>query len=327
MTEGTKYHYLYRITNKINGKIYIGQTIDYIRRWYEHKRAARSGKSGQIISYAIAKHGEDNFKFEIIATCRGYDDVNFIEEELIKQYDCLVSGGKGYNISLGGETAPKTEEWKKKVSQSLMGHSVSDETKEKLSKANIGKIISDETREKISLAMIGRDVSKDTRKKLSEINKGNTNCLGKQNALGYCHTDKAKEKIGAAFRGKTNLYCKGKSWKIVNGKRKWQLYYSEEEKKKECSVCHDIKEFDNFYSQKKARYGLSSSCRDCLNLAKKKKRGTLEKTLLLDDNKKKCSKCGEVKDFELFNKRTDGELASWCKGCYNEYRREKRLTD
>ena len=44
--------------------------------------------------------------------CRTYEDANIIEAELIKQFDCLASGGKGYNFSLGGETAPKSEAFK-----------------------------------------------------------------------------------------------------------------------------------------------------------------------------------------------------------------------
>lgn len=106
--------------------------------------------------------------------------------------------------------------------------------------------------------------------------------------------------------------------------KKKTSFYDEENKKKECTVCHDVKSFDDFYNQKKAKHGLSPACRDCLNLAKKKKRGTLEKASLLSENKKRCTKCEEVKDFELFNKRTDGGLASWCKDCYNEYRRNRR---
>ena len=93
---------------------------------------------------------------------------------------------------------------------------------------------------------------------------------------------------------------------------------------KECTVCGEIKGFDEFYKQAKAKCGLTPACRDCLNLAKKKKRGTLDKVLLAEEGKKKCSKCQEVKEFSEFNQRTDGGLSPWCKSCYNEYRRSLR---
>jgi group I intron endonuclease len=133
-------HYIYKITNKINQKIYIGQTINPSKRWAGHINQAKQDNPNQIISIAIKKYGQDNFSFEVIASCRSYEDANWAEEELIRQYDCLAFGGKGYNLSLGGEVAPKTDEWKQKVSQTLMGHPVSKETAQKISLANMGHI-------------------------------------------------------------------------------------------------------------------------------------------------------------------------------------------
>jgi len=113
-TQDDKIYYLYRITNKINDKIYIGQSIDPIRRWYEHKRSA-SSNSCMIISRAIKKYGNNVFIFEVIATCKTYEDANEIETLLVSQYNSLVPNG--YNVSLGGMNAPKSEAWKKIISQ------------------------------------------------------------------------------------------------------------------------------------------------------------------------------------------------------------------
>ena len=107
--------YLYRITNTINNKKYIGQSIDTIRRWYEHKRAAKNEKPNMLISSAIKKYGSENFQFEVIAACKSYDDANYLEEELIKQHNSLARNGFGYNLSLGGMNAPKSEEWKESM--------------------------------------------------------------------------------------------------------------------------------------------------------------------------------------------------------------------
>lgn len=103
-------HYLYRITNTTNGKIYIGQSVDTTRRWYEHKREAAHEKPSMLISRAIKKYGDNMFKFEVIAGCRSWDDANELETLLVSQHNSLVPNG--YNVSLGGYNAPKSEAWK-----------------------------------------------------------------------------------------------------------------------------------------------------------------------------------------------------------------------
>ena len=112
-TQKNKIYYLYRIINKINGKIYIGQTVQPDKRWWQHRHDAANPT--QTIHYAINKYGANSFEFEVIASCKNQDDANWTEEELIKQYDSLVKNGKGYNISLGGAVAPKSEEWKQSM--------------------------------------------------------------------------------------------------------------------------------------------------------------------------------------------------------------------
>lgn len=103
---------LYRITNKINGKIYIGQAADLSKRWSDHRRAVRLNKPTQTIHYAMIKYGLDNFEFEVIASCTTQDDANFTETQLVEQYQSHVSTDKGYNVTLGGMNAPKTEAFK-----------------------------------------------------------------------------------------------------------------------------------------------------------------------------------------------------------------------
>lgn len=155
-------HYLYRITNLINNKIYIGQSINPNSRWLGHKNQAKRDVPNQIISKSIKKYGINNFLFEVIATCSSYEDANYIEEELIKQYNCLARDGYGYNLSLGGESAPKSEEFKKKVSQTLMGHPVSEETLRKLSESHMGQVAWNK----------GIPWPKDIAEKISQLRKG-----------------------------------------------------------------------------------------------------------------------------------------------------------
>ncbi len=102
--------YLYKVTNIINNKIYIGQTVDPDSRWRGHIRDAKNPK--HPFHKAIHKYGSQNFNFEVIACCKGQDNANNAETLLVKQYDSFVNNDKGYNATHGGFNAPKTDAWK-----------------------------------------------------------------------------------------------------------------------------------------------------------------------------------------------------------------------
>ena len=87
--------FLYKITNLINNKVYIGQTIHPDKRWWEHKQRAKT--HNYPIHLAIVKYGEENFVFEILEESQNYNER---EKELIKQYNSLSPNG--YNIIPGG---------------------------------------------------------------------------------------------------------------------------------------------------------------------------------------------------------------------------------
>ncbi|WP_286077744.1 GIY-YIG nuclease family protein [Thomasclavelia cocleata] len=95
--------YIYKITNKINSKCYIGQTSKfYKKRWNEHKNAAFNKFK---ISYnyplykAFRKYGIDNFKFEVIEKC----EIQKLNEREIYWISYYNSYKEGYNQDLGGE--------------------------------------------------------------------------------------------------------------------------------------------------------------------------------------------------------------------------------
>ena len=88
---------IYKITNKINGKIYIGQTKHPHRRWIEHKTKANKHRDNFPIHLAISKYGSENFLFEILEWT---EDYNKREKELIEFYDSISPNG--YNIAPGG---------------------------------------------------------------------------------------------------------------------------------------------------------------------------------------------------------------------------------
>lgn len=90
--------YIYKIKNKINDKVYVGQTIQPIsKRWNEHIYNAYTSETK--IARAIRKYGIKNFEISIIEEC-DVSDLNVKETYWIKYYDSVNTG---YNIRWGGE--------------------------------------------------------------------------------------------------------------------------------------------------------------------------------------------------------------------------------
>lgn len=96
------YGYIYKITNIINNKIYIGQTGKSIDvRFKEHLNEAFNLNTQRPLYKAMRKYGKDNFKIEIIEKV-SLRDLDNKECFYIKMYDCLAIKGNGYNITYGG---------------------------------------------------------------------------------------------------------------------------------------------------------------------------------------------------------------------------------
>jgi group I intron endonuclease len=136
---------IYKATNTINNKAYIGKTIRTLS--YRKNSHLRNVKDGQLpcrhFHNAISKYGINNFKWEILAHCDGKENLNFLEKAFIEKYQ---SNKVGYNLTSGGDGAD--------------GHKVSEEAKEKLRKANLGKKQSEETKSKRRISMIGKNTGK-----------------------------------------------------------------------------------------------------------------------------------------------------------------------
>jgi group I intron endonuclease len=128
---------VYKITNKITGKVYIGITNQgagarYRHHWYE----ARIGEPAPI-HRSMAKYGEENFTLEIIDFADTYEELKEKEKYWIKQYDSM-NREKGYNLTEGGDGTfgrMHSEETKDKIRQKAIGRKVSEETKKKMSEA------------------------------------------------------------------------------------------------------------------------------------------------------------------------------------------------
>ena len=85
---------IYKITNKINGKSYIGQSINIKKRWENHK--CMNGNKEYPIYRAFRKYGVENFKFEVLEEC----EVEELAERELYYILYYESYGKGYNQTL-----------------------------------------------------------------------------------------------------------------------------------------------------------------------------------------------------------------------------------
>lgn len=107
---------VYKITNIINNKVYIGQSVNIEKRWREHKYAFNRGDHSNIqFQRAWVKYGEDNFRFEVIEEC-SVDSLNDRESFYILKFQS-TNPQYGYNRTFGGESPKMTEEYKKYISK------------------------------------------------------------------------------------------------------------------------------------------------------------------------------------------------------------------
>ena len=96
---------IYKITNKVNGKCYVGQSRDIEARWAKHLSAYKSSPEWELYR-AFKKYGIAAFSFEVVEECT-IEELNEREIYWIAQYD---SFNNGYNMTLGGEACNGTND-------------------------------------------------------------------------------------------------------------------------------------------------------------------------------------------------------------------------
>ena len=99
---------IYKITNKANGKIYVGQSIDIEERWKQHRwKAFNCNEVGyhSAIHAAMRKYGLDNFAYEVLEQCAA-EELDEKERYWINLLNCVVPNG--YNILSGGQKYQKS---------------------------------------------------------------------------------------------------------------------------------------------------------------------------------------------------------------------------
>lgn len=201
------YGYIYKTTNLVNGKIYIGQ---------KHSNKFLGNKylgSGKRFKDAVKHYGEEAFKVELLEEVESKELMDEREIYWIAQFNSTDSA-VGYNMSKGGNVnramigeynPSKRPEVREKISKKMLGNKYTlgrKHTQEellKISLGNKGKIISQATREKLSnnaktnpnYGMRGKHCSTETKEKLRLVH------LGKQHkSKGYIHiTNEIEDKM------------------------------------------------------------------------------------------------------------------------------------
>ena len=200
---------IYKIENKINGKIYIGQTKNKVS-----DRIASHITNNWPIGQALRKYGLQSFVITIIDYADTKEILDEKEVYWIKFLDCKIP--KGYNVADGGSGASgysHTEEHKKLLSERItgsgnpmnnpetvkkvrlknLGRKQSEITKKKRSDTLSGKPKSIEHVQRISDSLKGHEVSEEVRKKISEGHKGK-------------HlSEETKQKIALTLTGKPHV--------------------------------------------------------------------------------------------------------------------------
>lgn len=185
-------YYIYIITNKINGKTYVGQKLlKKLKTRVVTPLTDGYFGSGKYIVRAEKKYGIENFEKNILAICHNSNSANILEIEYIRLYKEL--GKAEYNIAEGGH-------------------------------ADSRKFLSDEEKEKLQDKITKAINSPDVKRKMSESHKGLTPWN-----FGICMSDESKQKLSENLR---KLNCSEKSKKGWETRRKnGKDHLSEEHKK------------------------------------------------------------------------------------------------
>lgn len=139
---------VYKITNTLNGKVYIGQTVDYRKRKVGHfSYLRRNAHRNRYLQKSFNKYGESSFKMEIIKEC-AVDELDKLEIYYMRKYNS-IDKTLGYNMVIGGNTNKSFPDYiRKKMSRSQKGRIISEEHRKRIGKWHKGKTISPKDIEK-----------------------------------------------------------------------------------------------------------------------------------------------------------------------------------
>jgi len=204
---------IYTITNRENGKVYIGSTVSFEVRWDNHRNELQRGThSNPHLQSSWNKHGENAFEFSILEYLDDFEELTKAEQFWMDIY--REEGKELYNFGLAADNPMRgrkhTEETRQKMSDAardrpngMLGKRHTEETRRKISEVHkgnqyaLGHKHSEESRHKMKEAWKNRSpVSEEHRHRIGEA------LIGNQNGLGYKHTEEAKRKMSVARKGR-----------------------------------------------------------------------------------------------------------------------------
>jgi group I intron endonuclease len=236
---------IYKITNTVNGKFYVGSSVDTRRRFWAHKKLLRRGTHHcHYLQNAWNKHGEDTFNFDVIEIVPEHESLETVEDRWLEEHF-----GQKYCYNIGRSAkAP----WRGVfgADHPMHGSVISDEHKQKISKGvnsryedpnyqprrgkkhskesraliseKVQKAISEgrggcfipgvETRQKMSISLKGNICAKGYKRTDAEKETIRQRMLGNQNFLGKHHTDETRAKMGKRLIELTT----GKEFAVMN---------------------------------------------------------------------------------------------------------------
>ena len=110
---------IYIITNTVNNKSYIGQSINIEKRWQQHK----CSNERKPLYRAFKKHGLDKFRFEILVECK-QEELDQNEIQCIAEYGSYGKGG--YNLTSGGKRCPANKDIEAEINSSSLEDTLKD---------------------------------------------------------------------------------------------------------------------------------------------------------------------------------------------------------
>lgn len=173
------YGYVYKITNLVNGRVYVGQ-----HKYDKYPNIDKNYfSSGLYIQRALKKYGRNNFKIEILKWCENKEKLNEREFDLTFKEKAFINQG-GYVFRAGHEGIMEVSE-ETKIKMKKVKSQITFITRKKMSESHKGKHLSEEEKKKISERMMGntimkgRKMSEESRKRYSLSKIGNKNSKGK----------------------------------------------------------------------------------------------------------------------------------------------------